>query len=45
MKVKAICTHCGKKQIAIEIDYSLNYVVCKFCKKEGVLMEYKKTIQ
>jgi hypothetical protein len=37
VKVKAICTHCGKTQIAEEKDYSLNYVKCKFCKKEGNL--------
>lgn len=37
MKAKVICTHCGKKQIAILKDYSLNYVECKFCKKQGNL--------
>lgn len=36
-KVKCICTHCGKKQTASEINYSLNYVACKFCGKEGEL--------
>ena len=36
-KVKCICTHCGKKQTALEINYSLNYVACKFCGKEGEL--------
>lgn len=36
-KVKCICTHCGKKQTALEINYSLNDVACKFCGKEGEL--------
>lgn len=39
MKVKTICTHCGKKQTAKTQDYSLNNVACKFCKKEGELQE------
>ena len=39
MKVKAICTHCGKKQTATEINYSLTYVKCKFCNKEGTLKQ------
>ena len=38
MKVKVICTHCGKKQTAKEINYSLNQVACKVCKKEGELV-------
>lgn len=38
-KVKAICTHCGAKQTAVELNYSLNYVACKRCKKEGCLTE------
>lgn len=42
MKVKVICTHCGKKQNAIEINYSLNNVACKVCKKEGALEELKQ---
>jgi hypothetical protein len=37
MKTKCICTHCGKKQIATEINYSLEYVSCKVCKKESSL--------
>ena len=37
MKVKVICTHCGKKQVVEEINYSLNYVKCKICGKEGEL--------
>jgi len=41
MVVKAICTHCGKKQTALEINYSLNYVKCNFCGKEGELREVK----
>ena len=43
MKVKAICTHCGKKQTAQEKDYSLNYVKCVRCDKEGELKELDKT--
>ena len=39
MKVRTICTHCGKKQMAKEKNYSLNYVKCKRCYKEGELME------
>ncbi len=39
MEVKTICEHCGRKQKSKEIDYSLNYVVCKKCKKEGCLRE------
>jgi len=42
MKVKCICTHCGKKQTATEKDYSLNDVACKFCGKEGELQEIVK---
>ena len=38
-KIKVICEHCGRKQKVKEINYSLNYVSCKFCKKEGVLRE------
>jgi ssDNA-binding Zn-finger/Zn-ribbon topoisomerase 1 len=41
MKVKTICTHCGAKQAIKEIDYSLNYVSCKKCKKEDALLEIK----
>jgi DNA-directed RNA polymerase subunit RPC12/RpoP len=37
MKMKVICTHCGKKQAAKEKNYSLNGVKCKFCNKEGEL--------
>ncbi len=43
MTVKAICTHCGAKQTATEINYSLNYVACKKCHKEGELREVKVT--
>jgi hypothetical protein len=39
MKVKALCTHCGAKQTAEEKEYSLEYVACKKCKKEGALKE------
>lgn len=39
MKVKSICQHCGKKQIAEEKNCSLNYVACKRCGKEGCLKE------
>jgi hypothetical protein len=42
MKVKVQCTHCGAKQQAILINYSLNYVACKRCKKEGELMQLSK---
>ncbi len=42
MKVKTICQHCGKKQTAEEVDYSLTYVACKRCKKEGCLVEIIK---
>jgi DNA-directed RNA polymerase subunit RPC12/RpoP len=41
MKIKAICTHCGKKQTAEEKDHSLTYVKCKRCNKEGDLTEIK----
>ena len=41
MKVKAICDHCGRKQTATEKDCSLTDVKCKFCKKEGCLIEIK----
>ena len=37
-KFKTICQHCGTKQMANEINYSLTYVKCKFCKKEGSLV-------
>jgi hypothetical protein len=36
--IKAICTHCGKTQTAEEKNFSLNYVKCKICKKEGSLI-------
>lgn len=39
MKVKVVCTHCGKKQTVQEKDYSLNGIACKTCKKEGELRE------
>jgi hypothetical protein len=39
MKVKCICEYCGKKQTATEKDYSLTYVACKFCKKEGSISD------
>ncbi len=42
MKVKTICTHCGKKQISEEIDYSLDDVKCKKCKKEGCLVDLNR---
>jgi DNA-directed RNA polymerase subunit RPC12/RpoP len=41
MKIKTICTHCGKKQTAQEKNYSLNYVKCKYCGKEGTLTPLK----
>jgi DNA-directed RNA polymerase subunit RPC12/RpoP len=37
-KVKAKCTHCGKKQTAEEVNYSLNYAVCTHCGKQGELI-------
>lgn len=37
MKIKTICTHCGRKQTTEEQDYSLNYVACRFCGKTGEL--------
>jgi len=40
--MKTICTHCGKKQTAKEKEYSLNSAKCKFCKKEGTLIEITK---
>lgn len=40
--MKAICTHCGKKQTTKEKEYSLDNVKCKFCQKEGTLKPYKK---
>ena len=43
LTINAVCTHCGKKQKAVEINYSLDNVECKFCKKEGCLKEIKKT--
>jgi hypothetical protein len=42
--VYAICEHCGKKQRATEVNYSLTYVKCKYCKKEGSLVEIKSTL-
>ncbi len=42
MRVKCVCEHCGKKQTATEKNYSLNDVACKFCGKEGSLVEIKK---
>ena len=44
MKTKLICTHCGRKQ-NIEITSSLNYLPCKFCKKEGELREVSQLKQ
>ena len=41
MTVKAVCTHCGKKQTAKEQNYVLYYNYCKFCKKQGELIEVK----
>ena len=37
IKIKTICEHCGKKQLAKEINYCLNSVTCKYCKKQGTL--------
>ena len=42
MIVNVICTHCGKKQKAKEVNYSLNHVACKNCRKEGELIEVHK---
>ena len=39
MKIKTICQHCGKKQIATEKNYSLDNIACKQCKKQGSLKE------
>lgn len=39
MKVKAVCTHCGRKQTAIEKNLSLEYVPCRYCGKTGVLVD------
>jgi len=41
--VKTQCTHCGHKQTSQEKDYSLNYVKCKRCGKEGELKEIKES--
>ena len=40
--IKVIWEHCGRKQKAKEINYSLNYVDCKFCGKKGSLRGIKK---
>jgi hypothetical protein len=42
--VYAICEHCGKNQRATEVNYSLTYVKCKYCKKEGTLREIKSIL-
>jgi len=39
MKVKTICEHCGRKQTTEYVNYSLNGLPCKICKKEGCLKE------